>query len=47
VLGASLCCKSNARGKFNFFRKPFYDFAVSPNLIFGIPTCNQNISRVP
>ena len=47
VAGRKLVCKSNARGKFNFFRKPFYDFAESPNLIFGIPTRNQDISRMP
>jgi hypothetical protein len=40
VTGCELICESNARRYFNFFREPSYDFAESPDLLFGISADN-------
>jgi len=47
VAGCELVCEANARGNFDFFRKSTYDFAESPNLVFGIAAGDKNIGRVP
>jgi hypothetical protein len=47
VAGGELVGESHPGCDFDVFGQPFYDFAKSPDLFFGIPAGNQDIGRVP
>src|SRR4051812_23773323 len=47
VAGSKLGRQPNSRVELNFLREPPYDLAEGPNLIFGIPSGDQNVRGVP